>query len=164
MNKGFLFHSIILIAIAIVILSLEDYPNIYASKTHNNKYNSTDSTFFLPFNSHIADQSIHEKKYSSNIIPFPWLKINFNKVYCYLMSDMFDKEIIHVHFYLDVTSFSYSFHFRILFFKCRIQFLNKKIIVLMPHYILSIILRDIIAKAKSCFNTLFYCICTMYVV
>ena len=71
MTKGFLFHNIILITIVILIFHLEDFPNINASKPNNNKDNSTDSTFFLPFNSHIADQSIHEKKYSSGIIPFP---------------------------------------------------------------------------------------------
>ncbi len=71
MTKGFLFHRIILITIVILIFHLEDFPNINASKPNNNKDNSTDLTFFLPFNSHIADQSIHEKKYSSGIIPFP---------------------------------------------------------------------------------------------
>jgi hypothetical protein len=71
MNQGFLFHSIILITIAILIFHLEDFQNINALKPNNNKDNSTDSTFPLPFNSHIADQSIHEKEYSSNIIPFP---------------------------------------------------------------------------------------------
>ncbi len=71
MNQGFLFLSIILVTIAILIFPLEDYPYINASKTNNNKGNFTDSTFALPFNSHITDESFHEKKYSSNIIPFP---------------------------------------------------------------------------------------------
>ncbi len=71
MTQGFLFHSIILITMVILIFPIEDFPNINASKPDNNKDNSTDSTFSLPFNSHVADQFIHEKKYSSSIIPFP---------------------------------------------------------------------------------------------
>ncbi len=70
MTRGFLFHSVILMTMAILIFHLGDFSNIAASKPHNND-NSTDSTFSLPFNSHIVDKFTHEKEYSSSIIPFP---------------------------------------------------------------------------------------------
>lgn len=72
MNQMLAFHSIILITVAILILNVENYQNINADRDSNNRDNSTDSSsLFLPFTSHIADQSINEKEYSSNIIPFP---------------------------------------------------------------------------------------------
>ncbi|MDQ6723767.1 MAG: hypothetical protein M3Z01_05830 [Thermoproteota archaeon] len=71
MNQGPVFHSIILITTIVLIFTLQNYQNINATKENNKKNNSTESVIFIPFNSHIADQSINEKKYSGNFIPFP---------------------------------------------------------------------------------------------
>lgn len=72
MNQGLAFYSIILITLVMIISNFENYQNINAAGDSINKDNFTDSTtLFLPFTSHIADQSINEKEYSSNIIPFP---------------------------------------------------------------------------------------------
>jgi hypothetical protein len=53
------------------IFIIGSYRTIDAVKYSNiNADNVEDPPFFLPFNSHIADQSIH-KKDSHSIIPFP---------------------------------------------------------------------------------------------
>ncbi|MGN6351168.1 MAG: hypothetical protein ACTHL3_06860 [Candidatus Nitrosocosmicus sp.] len=55
-----------------MIICLKNYPIVDAA-TYN--YNNTDNSIMLviplPFNSHIADQTINAKKYTGNIIPFP---------------------------------------------------------------------------------------------
>ncbi|HEY6536803.1 MAG TPA: hypothetical protein VIY08_13550 [Candidatus Nitrosocosmicus sp.] len=60
-----------LITVIVLISTLENYQNVNAFKNSHSKNNPTDSTIFLPFNSHIADQSIHDKKDYSSSIPFP---------------------------------------------------------------------------------------------
>jgi hypothetical protein len=68
---GLLFTGIVLITVALLIFTMENYQSISADRgNHNNKNNYTDSKFFLPFNSNFADQLIGEKKHSIEIIPF----------------------------------------------------------------------------------------------
>ncbi len=72
MNKALLFNTILLIIITSVIFFSNDYHKIYALNNNNNNNSTTiDLTFSLPFNSHFADQAIHQKDYSVNAIPFP---------------------------------------------------------------------------------------------
>ena len=73
MNPKFAFQSFMLIIVTILTCPIDDCQNIAASKDSRDKNNSTDSIFFLPFNSNFADQLIHEKKHSNNDdnIPFP---------------------------------------------------------------------------------------------
>lgn len=71
MNREFIIYSAPFFLIAFLTFILGDYPNIDAAKHNNNTIASEDSTFSLPFNSHIADQSFIEKKYTNNVIPFP---------------------------------------------------------------------------------------------
>ncbi len=89
MNLGIKFYSIILFSIVVsfLVFTLGDYQIINASpdpQTPDRSGSSSSSssssvqqnppdqtTFFLPFNSGIADQSTNEKTYSSEALPFP---------------------------------------------------------------------------------------------
>ncbi len=71
MNREFMLYSALFLLIAFLTFILGDYPKIDAVKHNNNTFAFEDSTFSLPFNSHIADQSFIEKKYTNDIIPFP---------------------------------------------------------------------------------------------
>ena len=54
MDREFTFYNAILLTIAFLIFTSGNYTNINASKHNNSTGNYKDSTFFLPFNSHIA--------------------------------------------------------------------------------------------------------------
>ena len=71
MNKALLFNTILLIIITSVIFFSSSYHKIYALHVDSKNSTITDITFSLPFNSHIADQAIHQKDISINAIPFP---------------------------------------------------------------------------------------------
>ena len=74
MNKNYVFRSIMLIIVVVILVfTPENYQNGDASKNSHSKDNFIGSTIPLPFNSHIADQSTHEKRdsSSSSSIPFP---------------------------------------------------------------------------------------------
>ncbi len=71
MNREFTFYNAILLMIAFLIFTSGNYTIIDASKHNNSSGNYKDSTFFLPFNSHIADQSFNENRHTSDLIPFP---------------------------------------------------------------------------------------------
>ncbi len=96
MDRSITFYCILLVTIFVLIFTISNYQVSNASstdikthdiKTHGNKKNkdninsnthgnkknkeSTDSMFFLPFNSNFADQSIKTNKEKNDIIPFP---------------------------------------------------------------------------------------------
>ena len=71
MNKALLFNTILLMIITSVIFFSSSYHEIYALHINNKNSTITDITFSLPFNSHFADQAIHQKDVSINSIPFP---------------------------------------------------------------------------------------------
>ena len=87
MDRSITFYCILLVTIFVLIFTISNYQVSNASstgikthdnkthdnKTHDNKKNkeSTDSMFFLPFNSNFADQSIKTNKEKNDIIPFP---------------------------------------------------------------------------------------------
>ena len=84
MNLGTRFYSTILFSmvVAVLVFTLGDYQITNASQDPQNpgssgsssniQQNSLDQTsFFLPFNSGVADQSTNEKTYSSEALPFP---------------------------------------------------------------------------------------------
>jgi hypothetical protein len=74
MYKRLLLYNVFAMMIMIIhIISSNNVPLVNASINNNN--NSIDSIRFLiplPFNSHIADQSINnENRFSSDLLPFP---------------------------------------------------------------------------------------------
>ena len=65
------FYNVIVITLVIFIFTIGTCRTSDAVKYSNSSVDNVKYIpFFLPFNSHIADQSIH-KKYSNSIIPFP---------------------------------------------------------------------------------------------
>ena len=75
MNKKLGVISIILVISSIfIIFDLKNCPiaNADISKINNNPENSVELKIPLPFNSHIASQTIDDnRKYVDNILPFP---------------------------------------------------------------------------------------------
>jgi hypothetical protein len=84
MDLEYQFYSIVSFSIiaAVLVFTLGDYQIIHASQDYSStatdsssssvQQNSPDqTTFFLPFNSGIADQSANERTYSNEALPFP---------------------------------------------------------------------------------------------
>ena len=71
MNKALLFNTILLMIITSVIFFSSSYHKTFALNNSHNNATITNLTFSLPFNSHFADQAIHQKDISINSIPFP---------------------------------------------------------------------------------------------
>jgi hypothetical protein len=56
----------------ILIFDFSQHQKTYGTKDGSFKHNSSDlEPFFLPFNSHILDQSFDIKEYSKDVLPFP---------------------------------------------------------------------------------------------
>jgi hypothetical protein len=72
MDRRYGLYKFILVMSIFLIICLKNYPIVDAA-TYN--YNNTDNSIMLiiplPFNSHIADQTINAKKYTGDLIPFP---------------------------------------------------------------------------------------------
>jgi hypothetical protein len=78
MNKRLGTISIILAISILIMAEFKHYPNVYADLSNNNNDNNNpnnpvDLKIPLPFDSHIASQTIDDdkKKYIDNILPFP---------------------------------------------------------------------------------------------
>jgi hypothetical protein len=76
MYKRLLLYNVFAMMIMIILMfSSKNLPLVYASINNYNNNNSMNSIRFiipLPFNLHIADQSINnENRYSNDLLPFP---------------------------------------------------------------------------------------------